>query len=276
VKILITGRGTSGSWKIRGEQLGQAMGVEVCANASRIDADLVVLVKRPTTEILRAARGVPLVWDIVDAWPQPAGNDWGRGDCRRWLADQVRVIKPAAIVAATQKMAEDCECFGVPVLWLPHHHRPGIARNPIRERIEVVGYEGSEQYIAPHREAIEAQCKRIGARFSVNPPSLAGLDVVLALRGSRGYAARSWKSGVKLANAHGSGTPFIGCREAGYTETASGAEYWADTPAELGVALDWLRDQSAREQVADRFLQAARPVDRIAEQYREWLCALRF
>ena len=29
MKILITGRGTSGSWKIRGEQLGQAIGATV-------------------------------------------------------------------------------------------------------------------------------------------------------------------------------------------------------------------------------------------------------
>lgn len=144
-------------------------------------------------------------------------------------------------------MAEDCEGFGIPVLWLPHHHRPGIARNPIREEIRKVGYEGSPQYINQWRPHIEAECQRIGAEFVVNPPRLADVDVVLALRDAKGYAPRFWKSNVKLANAHGSGTPFIGCRESGYIETASGAEYWADNPVELRVAMDWLKSQSARE-----------------------------
>jgi hypothetical protein len=275
MRVLMTGRGTSGSWQIRGEQLGAALGarVEPVAVGPR-GADVVVAVKRLPDDLLRRLRGVPLVWDIVDAWPQPGGNEWGRTLCMRWLAQEIARIRPAAIVAATRAMADDLAVFDLPVLWLPHHHRPGIASNPVRSRIEVVGYEGSPGYIESWRPAIERECARIGARFVVNPPQLADVDVVFALRGSRGYAPRYWKSGVKLANAHGSGTPWIGVREAGYLEIASGAEYWADTPAELRIALDWLSDQSAREQVSDRFRARAYGVDAAAAALKEFVACV--
>lgn len=269
--VLITGRGTSGSWQIRGVQLGAALGARVEPNATPRDERIVVGVKRLTDEQVRAVRGRPLVWDVVDAWPQPRGNDWEEGLCRRWLAQEIERIQPAGIIAATRRMAEDCDGFGVPVLWLPHHYRPGIALNPVRDRIRAVGYEGAPAYIERWRKAIDRECARIGARFVVNPAQLSDVDVVLALRSSRGYAPRHWKSGVKLANAHGSGTPWIGCREAGYLETASGAEYWADSQDELRIALDWLADQAAREQVADRFRQRAFPVEAAAARLNGFL-----
>lgn len=275
MKVLITGKGTSGSWKIRGEQLGAVLGARVAPLAPAGDADVVIGVKRLPDALLAAVAGRPLVWDLVDAWPQPAGNDWSRGYCLRWLSQEVQRIQPAAFIAATERMAQDLQAFGRPVLWLPHHHRPQIERNPIRERLTLVGYEGGVDYIRPWQRAIESACKKIGALFVINPPALADVDVVLALRGSTGYAPRHWKSGVKLANAHGSGTPWIGGREAGYQETASGAEYWADTPAELEVALEWLRPRSNRQAVADRFLASAFSVETAAARLREFLCALK-
>lgn len=106
----------------------------------------------------------------------------------------------------------------------------------------------------------------------MNPEHLADLDIVLAMRCGQwtSYAAKHWKSNVKLANAHGSGTSFIGQRDCGYTETASGAEYWADAPRDLATCFDWLESQSTREQVADRFTQCAYPVERAAADLMEW------
>lgn len=271
MRVLITGKGTSGSWKIRGEQLGAAIGARVEPMTTPAGETVAVCVKRLPDALLRGLRGIPVVWDVVDAYPQPVGNGWTEAQCKDWLGREVERIKPAAIIAATKQMAQDCEAFGLPVLWLPHHHRPEIGRNPIRPAIRVVGYEGSPQYIAGWRRHIEAECERIGATFRVNPERLADVDVILALRDSAGYAPRHWKSNVKLANAHGSGTPFIGCREAGYIETASGAEYWADTPSELRMALDWLKSQEAREAVSDRFMARAFPVEQAAERLKEFL-----
>lgn len=274
--ILVTGKGKSGSWAIRGCQLGAAIGATVIPNASESDirrSDLVVLVKRPTDEILAYCRkhSRPIVWDVVDAWPQPHGNDWDRDICMDWLRSQVFAIKPRAIVAATQKMADDCSHFGVPVLWLPHHHRPGIERNPIRERIEVVGYEGGEAYIHKWKRYISVACDNIGARFVVNPQRLADVDVVLALRDARGYAPRNWKSGCKSENAKGSGTPIIACREAGYLELSCGAEYWADSSSELSTALAWLSSHEARLEVSCRLFASRISVDAAARRMNEWM-----
>jgi hypothetical protein len=273
MKILFTGRGTSGSWAIRGAQLAHALNAEAVPNAIHSDADIVVVVKRIEDRTLRAMRSRKIVWDIVDSWPQPTGNDWSEREANAWLAREIERIKPDALIAATARMADDLRSFGLPVLWLKHHHRPGIRRNPIRERIKLVGYEGSPSYIAKWRETIKHESERIGASFVVNPDTLADCDVVLALRDAKGYPPRNWKSGVKLANAHASGTPWIGCTEAGYTEIATGCEYWAENQKQLGVALEWLAEQSTREQICDRFVRAAYSVEHAAADLHSFLQA---
>lgn len=274
MKILFTGRGTSGSWQIRGVQLGAALGADVQPMVSKTSADVVVAVKRIPDPLLAAIRGSYVVWDVVDAWPQPRGNDWSAELCQAWLDSEFARIKPNAIIAATNKMADDCARFGVPVLWLPHHHRPGIEANPIREKIQTIGYEGAENYMAPWLPVIEADCRKIGAKFVINPRQLADLDVVLALRGSTGYAPRNWKSGVKLANAQGSGTPWIGCREIGYTETAAGGEKWADTDRELVKSIADLKDVDTRRNISAALRVGAFSVNDAAEKLRGFLNGL--
>jgi hypothetical protein len=272
--VLMTGRGTGGSWQIRGVQLGGEMGAAILPNALDVAPyDVAVLVKRPTAELLRRFRraGTKVIWDVVDAWPQPAGNEWNRKRCLDWLEEQIIMIRPSGIVAATKAMAADCERFGVPVLALPHHARPGLKLNPIRPVVRVVGYEGGEQYIARWRPVIEAECLRRGWRFVMQPAELAEVDIVLALRDSEGYAPRNWKSNVKLANAQGSGTPVICNREAGYLETASGAERWADTPEELAAAFDELEPTNVRREASEVLRKAAPSLDSVAATYVEWL-----
>lgn len=268
--VLITGRGTSGSWSIRGAQLGAAIGATVEPNASKVKGyQIAVVVKRPRADLLHRLEtaGVPVVWDIVDSYPQPAGNEWDRDQCMAWLRSQVATIKPAGIVAATKAMAQDCAEFGVPVLALPHHARPGQMANPIRERVQTIGYEGGEQYLGHWRDLLEKESADRGARFVCNPASLSALDILVACRAASGYAARKWKSNVKLANAQGSGTPIICNREAGYLETASGAEYWADDETEMRIAFDALMSWDAR-----RSLKFVAPeLEDVAETYKTWL-----
>lgn len=283
MKILFTGRGTSGSWQIRGEQMAAALGPDARALAARWQLpqmaaeDFVVVVKRIDDSHLKQlhAQGARIVWDVVDAWPQPQGNKWSKDEALEWLAGQLQRIRPTAVIAATNRMAKDCARFGVPVLWLRHHHRPHILPNPIRDRVTVIGYEGARNYVENWERLIRRECNRIGASFVMQPDHLADCDIVLGLRDHIGYPPRQWKSGVKLANAHGSGTPFIGGREAGYLETATGAEYWADSGDELRTAIDWLRDPTAREQVADRFRAKAYSVQQAAADLRAFLCSLK-
>ena len=273
MELLITGRGTGGSWAIRGVQLGQAMRAEVVSNAKDVGRyDLAVLVKRPTPDLLQRLHraNVRIIWDVVDAWPQPIGNDWDSARCLAWLAEQVKAIRPAGIVAATQAMSKDCERFGVPVLALPHHARPGLRMNTIRP-LKVVGYEGGEKYIAKWRPVIASECARRGWQFVTQPTELADVDIVLALRDAGGYAPRNWKSNVKLANAQGSGTPVICCREAGYLETQSGAERWADTPDELREAFDSLESTADRIDASRRLASAAPRIESLATTYLQWL-----
>jgi len=271
MRLLFTGKGTSGSWRIRGSQLAAQLGAEAIPNAIHSDADVVVVVKRVEDRTLRAMRGRKLVWDVVDAWTQPVGNIWNEREAFNWLRAEMERIKPDAVIAPTARMAEELRHFGIPVLWLRHHHRPGIARNSIRERIMVVGYEGSPIYLDGCQKWIREECERIGARFVVNPDRLADCDIVIAVRNAKGYPPRHWKSAVKLENAHASGTPFIGARECGYTEIATGCEYWADGPGEFRTALDWLADQSTRELICDRFVQSAYPVERAAADLHAFL-----
>jgi hypothetical protein len=280
MNLLFTGRGTSGSWQVRGEQLGAACGAVVAPNATLAQceaADLIVAVKKLRPETLAAIRasGRPWVLDVVDFFPQPECAAWSREESIAWVRQKLEVLKPSAVIWPNRRMREDCDT-GLPGMVLRHHHRPGIARNPIREQVALVGYEGREAYIAKWRSQIEHECHRRGWRFVVNPERMADLDIVLALRCGPwdSYAGKHWKSNVKLANAHASGTPFIGQTESAYLETASGAEYWTASAAGLGVCFEWLASQSTREQVSDRFVQKAYPVERAAADLGEWLRGL--
>jgi hypothetical protein len=274
--ILMTGRGTSGSWQIRAQQIGKAIGARVVPQASDADcrwADVIVVVKRIPPDLLQRIRrsGRPWVYDIVDAYPQPECGTWDRERSIEWLADTENNLSPHRVIYPNAQMREDANSDGWPVFY--HHYRPGIRRNQIRNRINRIGYEGSPTYIKGWMPAIEKQCQRFGAEFIVNPENLADVDVILALRDAQhfGYPQRMWKSNVKLANAQGSGTPVICNREAGYLETASGAEQWADDEAELTAAFDALEPTSTRLEAAKTLRAAAPSIDSVAATYVEWL-----
>lgn len=278
MKILVTGRENAGSWQIRAVQLGAAIGALVKAGAETTRGfDVAIVVKRAKQDLVDRIRkcGTPIVWDVVDAYSQQ-GLEWDAAQCKSWLAAEVERIKPAAIVASTEAMAQDCSIFSVPVIALPHHARYPQRINPVRKEVQTVGYEGREQYLGPWRGAVERECAKRRWKFVVNPKALADLDLVVAFRESRGYAATKWKSNVKLANAQGSGTPIVAQRDAGYTETASGAEHWADSHDELSEAFDRVGDCVTRRQAANVMLAAAPSLDSISDRYRAWLSQLKF
>lgn len=267
---LFTGKGGSGSWAIRGEQLG-SFG-RVVPNCTKPAGDIAVVVKRTPRQVIDAirAKGMPWVWDIVDAYPQPHANAWTRKEGIDWVRKQVESLRPNGIIWPNRKMMEDC-AIDLPQAVIYHHHRSGIRLNPIRESVHTVGYEGGN-YLGSWRPMIEEECRRRGWSFVTDPGELANLDIVVAFRDPTGYVPFSWKSNVKLANAHGSGTPFVGAPECGYMETQSGAEYWATDKNSLRVAFDWLTDQSSREQVRDRFLKASYTLEQAQDDLRRFVC----
>lgn len=232
MKLLFTGRGPSGSWRIRGEQLGKAIGATVERKGARGDHDLAVVVKRAS--VAQVASLGRFVWDIVDAYPQPAAYRWNRDDAIAWVRAQIMQLKPCAVIWPTQRMREDCDT-GLPGLVLPHHHRLGLSGNPDPK---LVGYEGSANYLGKWRPALEAECARRGLTFTVNPADYSSLSVVVALRDGGGYVCRNFKSGVKHSNAVAIGAKFIAQPECGYVEQACGREEWVETTRDLGLALD--------------------------------------
>jgi len=277
MRVLITGKGGSGSWAIRGVQAGTAIGAQVVPMASVAQiavVSVVIGVKRIPDSLLHAIHqtGTPFVWDVVDAFPQPECTGWTREQSIAWLHSEIDRLKPSAIIWPNTRMADDAAWSGLQEV-IYHHHRPGIEINPIREKIQTIAYEGSPRYLEGWAEAISEECNRLGAAFLVNPESLAAADVVIAVRGPRwnGYAQRHWKSNVKLANAHASGTAFIGMRERGYIETQSFSERWVQDPQDLRVALESLEPQSARQHVAARFGRSALTLEHVAQQYRQFL-----
>lgn len=280
MKLLFTGRGTSGSYLIRADQLGNALGATVKPLAAHEDfeaCDLAVVVKRAPEPIRGGleSSGRPWVYDIVDAYPQPLSAGWQRSEAISWVRRHLMALNPTAVIWPNQRMRDDCD-DGRPGIVLPHHARPNQAPNPIREKVATVGYEGSPRYLQGWAMVLHKECERRGWKFAVNPARLADMDIVVAFRGGQwdGYASQHWKSGVKLANAHATGTPFVGRPDDGYTETASGAEYWATSPDEIRIAFDWLESHSTREMVADRFVESTYTLDDAAKDLRPFLESL--
>lgn len=270
--VLFTGKGgKSGSWAIRGCQLGE-IGTVIphCTDPKGFDVALVV--KRTPQPVIQALRyyNVPWVWDVVDCYPQPHANLWTKAEAINWIHTQIIRAQPDGIIWPNRKMMEDMD-VNIPQTVLYHHHRPGIKPNPIRPDVKIVGYEGGD-YLGIYRRTLERECDKRGWRFTVTPEHLADVDIVVALRDPTGYVPFSWKSNVKLANAHGSGTPFIGNPENGYIETQTGAEYWAEDPSQIGRCFDWLSDQGTRELVSTRFRDAAYPLEQAQKDLREFLC----
>lgn len=277
MRVLITGSGRSGSWLIRGEQLGRAIDAEVVPNAGDCSGfDVVVLVKRAAEHTIEAAHhsGARIVWDVVDAWPQPVGNTWDQSACFSWLDSQLQQLRPHAVVAPTGRMAEDLRRFSLPTLALHHHARPDMRRVHIRPQVRTVGYEGALRHLGIWESTILTMCSGIGAQFRTNPDELAELDVVFAVRELHGYAPRNWKSNVKLANAQSVGLPIICNREAGYLETAGEGVLWADTAEELGTAMECLADQQYRKLISDQLIKSTITLESVATTYRAWLRSL--
>lgn len=277
MRILTVGSGKSGSWAIRGAQLGAALGATVSPFAGLDEMrrhDVVIAVKRvkqSTAETIRAS-GAFFVWDCVDAWPQkvPAA-EWTRDRSIRWAREELARLRPNLVIWPNWTMRDDLQMGDV----VPHHSWAYCRANQISETIHCVGYEGSTRYIESISRMISRACEEIGAAFIVNPPDLSEVDVCLALRGPEwwSYPQRHWKPATKLANAHASGTPFIGNRERGYQEIAIGDEVWADSEAELVEGIRSLAPAARRRAISERFRAASYTVEHAAADFRRILCA---
>ncbi len=214
MNLLMVGNG-KGSFTMRGLQLGGALGARVVSVPSDDDmrwADVVVLIKRAGQAWAALAQrfGKPVVWDALDFWRQPTEHGLNEHQAKVMFHAQIKAIKPALVIGATQAMASAVEgrCEAV---YLPHHSWQGLSPTPAREVVSCVGYEGNPTYLGRWRDAVQAECARRGWTFVINPPDLRQVDIFVAFRDGSwdGWMPRQWKSGVKVVNAVAAGRPII-------------------------------------------------------------------
>lgn len=277
--ILVTGKGTSGSWQIRGVQLGAALGARVVPMATEADcrrAQIVIGVKRIPQELAETIRrsGARFVWDCVDAWPQKAASPLTREQAIAWAHAELARLRPEFVIWPNERARDDIGRGGGV---LRHHCMGEQPVNPIRERIATVGYHGASRYLDENLlRAINDACAAEDATFVMNPSSLAEVDVCLALRGAEWHASypqRHWKPATKLTNAHATGTPWIGNSESGYKEIGTGFEVWVDDPRALKEALHSLQGLARRHAVHKTFVAARYSVERAAADLKAMLRA---
>jgi len=276
VNVLIVGNGR-GSWEMRGRQLGAQLGATVTSAPIADDwaeADVVVLVKRAAWAYAAHAhaRGIPIVWDALDFWRQPAENGLTAVAARQILAAAIAQIRPALVIGATKAMAEAAGGE-----YLPHHGWAGLEPTEARIAVTRVGYDGSQQYLDHWRAALECACRDRGWTFCVNPPDLSTMDILVSLRGGAwdGWICRQWKSGVKVVNAMLAGRPVIAQHCAAMEELwPSGST--VETEAELAAALDFWADADRRRMVVEssRAIAEAYSLRAVAETYRGHLAAV--
>lgn len=276
MKILVTGRGgKSGSWEIRGRQLGTAIGASVVERASLREmqaADIIVVVKRATEDIVERVRasGRPWVYDMVDGWPQPAGNDWDELDALSWLQGTMSSLKPTAVVFPTTQMQRDSGFCGKSIV-LPHHAWPKYSKLPVKQKVSRIGYEGGEHYLGKWHKMVDAECRRRGWEFVVNG-DMSSCQIGVALRDVNGYPAGAWKANTKLANLQALGIPAVISDESSYSEFGSSAQIVVKTKDDLSCAFDALESFGSRERIGVVAQKAAPRLHDVAKAYREWLC----
>lgn len=275
--ILFTGSGRSGSWQIRGHQIGTALGARVTPVADRgvIDrSSVVVAVKRLPRELQRSLRSTqtPWVWDLVDFYPQPECTSWGRSHAYRWVRQQIKSMKPDGIIWPNKQMQTDCD-VAIPSRVIYHHGNPKLSLNPVRTEVKTVGYQGSPKFLGAWEKVFKTVCRNRGWRFVANEGQLSDWDIVVAFRDApvNGYCQRFWKSNVKLANAHITGTPFLGNDEASYRETGTGDELLIRNPSEVELAFDRLAPYATRKRIHQRFVAASIRLETVVREYEEFL-----
>ncbi len=281
MNVLIVGNG-KGSWTMRGLQLGAALGARVTSVPTAADfgwSDVVVLVKRAgavfATQAHHADR--PVVWDALDFWSQPRDHRLTASQATALLHAQIRVIKPALTIGATEAMAQACD--GV---YLPHHSWAGLSPTPAREVVSVVGYEGNPGYLGKWGQAVHAECRTRGWSFQINPPDVRTVDLLVAFRDDPwdGWICREWKSGVKLVNAIAAGRPIVTQMSAALRELSPQGLAVMSPGAFLGElhdALDFLSARAQRDLCVLASLRScgAYRLQAVAQRYRQILETVR-
>ncbi len=289
MKVCFTSRSSAGAWQIRGEQVAalrtnwQALHAPTQQDIAR--CDVLCVVKKPDARVLEMARrlGKHVVYDIVDSWAQPADGlkYTDRLQAKSLFSAAWEAIGADGYIFPTRRMQEDLGPLVRHGVTIYHHYWPQIRRNPLRDKVEVIGYEGAD-YLGEWRPRIERACAAHGLRFVANPREYTELDVVVLVRGGvhRSFLSQNYKSNVKLANAYGSGTPaLVHVDEMSAHDTDSGdVLFFSDLPGSFERQLARLvGDPALRRAVQAGFLSAAPRfhVEKIASEFERFFLWVR-
>jgi hypothetical protein len=269
VRVLFTSKSSAGAWQIRGEQIAGTRTNWHAKNRPDADdiaaCDLLCVVKKPDSAVIEAARsmGKPIVYDIVDAWAQPEDGlkYTNLAAARELFGPAWRALRADAYVFPTRRMQLDLGGLVRHAITIYHHYWPQLEANPMRDPVQVVGYEGAD-YLGGWRQVIDKACASRGLRFVANPPRYTDMDVVVIARGGEhgNFLASNYKSNVKLANAIGSGTPaLVHVDEMSAHDTDTGdVLFFTDEPGSFERQLDRLAgDAALRARIHRSFLDAA-------------------
>lgn len=240
-------------------------------------ADLVCLVKKPDPWVIERARkmGKPCVFDIVDSWAQPGDGlkCTNVSRARELFASAWQHINADGYIFPTRRMQEDLGTLVREKLTIYHHFWPQIQKNPIRDRVAFIGYEGAD-YLGEWHSRIERACSERGIKFVINPSNYTDLDIVILARGGLhgNFLSRCYKSNVKLANAYASGTPaLVHYEEMSAHDTDAGdVLFFTDQSGSFERQLDRLvNDHALRMHIHRKFLDAAPQfhITHIADQF---------
>jgi hypothetical protein len=277
MNVLIVGvPNAKGSWIMRGQQLGSAMGARVTTQPVDADwqwADVIVLVKRAYLAWATQAQvtGCPIIWDALDCWRQPAENHVTPDGALAIIRRMQAAIRPTLTIAATQAMAD-----AIGGVYLPHHSWQGLTPSAPRSAVKVVAYEGNEAYLGDWRHRLLKACEARGWSFVINPPDLRQTDILVAVRDGQydGWICREWKSGVKLVNAMAAGRPVLSQPSAAFRElqpvgvTTDAVQGWVS-------ALDELSDPSVRERALHQPHTQDFVLEHVAAYYQTLLQSVR-
>lgn len=282
-RVAFTGIVRKATWQIRGLQMACARSnweaIYELKDHEIGGYDAFVIVKRPDLAILSKLKqhSVPIIYDVIDAWAQPADGIATQGveQARALFKRKFDGIGPDSVIFANKQMAHDLGSLVPHSTTIYHHAAPWLERNPIREEIATIGYDGEYRWLGPWEQTIHRICDRFGWRFDINPRFIDEVDVVIAVRGGihDNFLAQSYKSNVKLANAYASGTPCIMQREgASYRETANEHVRFFSTDEELVAQLEALRSWELRKEIHTSFLLESEKYDiaEIARQYETY------
>jgi len=255
-----------GTFQIRGIQIASLRN-DWIAGCQDGHFDITVMVKK-----LDDSNSPITVFDVLDSWRQGRTEiDFDKEKAKRYFHDLFNSRKIDSVIFPNNVMRDDIGYKHCTTIY--HHYYPWIKRNPIRKKIERIGYQGDPRFLGEWKEKLE----KIGS--FVITDDLSKIDVAIAVRGSvyANFLSRSYKSNVKLANCYGSGTPCIVWPEKSYLETACDGVKFFTNEEELRSHLSDLESYEIRKEISDSFIRESKKysIETIGKQYKTYFEQLR-